>query len=1022
MGAGIVEMLNDIGGILRALALVIVLVGPLRAADFPTPINTEKSTTSPMSPDDVVKTARLPPGFRLSVVAAEPLVQNPIAITTDERGRLWVAENYSWSGAGAGGFDAVQRDRIVILEDADGDGRFEKRTVFSDQLHKLTSIEVGNGGVWAICLPNLLFIADANRDDIPDGESRVVLDGFQEGSTVGHTPANGLKWGPDGWLYGRHGILATSEIGKPGAPPANRFKINTGVWRYHPQRDVAEAVMHGMTNAWGFDFDQYGELFVINTVIGHLWHVVHGAHTERMFGLDINPFSYRLIPQVADHVHWDLGEVWNDVRKGVTDRTSLAGGGHAHIGLMIYQGDNWPEEYWNRVYTLNLHGQRINCDHLKRQDAGYTATHGEDFCFLSDPWYRGMDLITGPDGGVFFADWSDTGECHDHDGVHRTSGRIYKLTFGTPPRLPAFDLSRKADDELVALLQHRNTWWARQARRILTERATAAGRLPDAQSPLQALLKKQMDSASSVTSRLRVLETMVTTGGATKEWLAGRLSADDEYERTAALKFLVDAEAGAGRSPTANFVSILQRLAKSDQSGLVQLHVASALQRLPLAQRWEIAEALVSRPEFASDRMLPLMIWYGIEPAVPTDPVRSLRLIKRSKMPMVTECIARRLSAESDKAPASSEKLVELLLASDCRAPECVLHGMSLAFKGRKNASPLHGWERVSAEYGASSDAVVRDDVQSLNIAFGDRRTIEELKSLVVNATLPANERNQALRSLLLSPPPDYAATLIGLLADRTVAVEAIRGLVHYKDAAIPSRVLEASRTFGPLERAEMIQTLSSRPVFAKELLKAIRDKRVSPSELTAVHARQIASFEDEFLSRELGEVWGDIRTTPAEKKVRIESFKSQLSPATLEKADRSHGRVLFQKTCANCHVLFGAGRRVGPDITGSNRKNLDYLIDNIVDPSATVGADFRSVMVVLESGRVLNGVVSEQNDQTVTLLSAQELTTVDRKEIEEMKTSNVSLMPDGLLQNLTSDEVRDLIGYLMSSEQVPLP
>ncbi len=305
--------------------------------------------------------------------------------------------------------------------------------MFSDQLHKLTSLEVGNGGLWAISLPHLLFIPDSNRDDVPDGEPIVVLDGFQEGSAVGHTPANGLKWGPDGWLYGRHGILATSEIGKPGAPAEKRFKINTGVWRYHPQRDVAEAVMHGMTNSWGFDFDQHGEIFVINTVIGHLWHVVYGAHTERMFGVDINPFSYHLIPQVADHVHWDLGEVWNDVRKGVTDRTSQAGGGHAHIGMMIYQGDNWPEEYRHRVYTLNLHGQRINCDDLQRKGAGYTSAHGSDMCFIADPWYRGMDLITGPDGGVFIADWSDTGECHDHDGVHRTSGRIISSPTERPP-------------------------------------------------------------------------------------------------------------------------------------------------------------------------------------------------------------------------------------------------------------------------------------------------------------------------------------------------------------------------------------------------------------------------------------------------------------------------------------------------------------------------------------------------------------------------------------------------------------
>ncbi len=259
-----------------ACVLIACLLGsPAAADDFPTPRNSEKATDAPMPPDEVVKTATLPPGFQLSVFAAEPDVQNPIAIATDSRGRLWVAENYSWSGAGMGNFDAQQRDRIVILEDSDSDGHFDKRTVFWDQAHKLTSVEIASGGVWAICLPRLLFIPDADRDDRPDGPPLVVLDGLDEGA-VGHTPANGLKWGPDGWLYARHGIQATSSIGRPGASDSQRVKINTGVWRYHPGRGVVEAVMYGMTNSWGFDYDEHGEMFAINTVIGHLWHVVPG--------------------------------------------------------------------------------------------------------------------------------------------------------------------------------------------------------------------------------------------------------------------------------------------------------------------------------------------------------------------------------------------------------------------------------------------------------------------------------------------------------------------------------------------------------------------------------------------------------------------------------------------------------------------------------------------------------------------------------------------------------------------------
>ncbi|MBL9124940.1 MAG: hypothetical protein JNG90_14990, partial [Planctomycetaceae bacterium] len=449
---------NDFGHRVYAQAILGLLLEPTaEKSSFPELYNSKKSTARPMPPAEVVRTARLPEGFSLSVFAAEPDVQNPIALTTDERGRIWVAENYTWSGASFGNYDTKLRDRIVVLEDLDGDGRHDRRKVFWDEASKLTSVEVGFGGIWALCLPRLLFIPDRNRDDVPDGPPEVVLDGIDD-QQVGHTPANGLKWGPDGWLYARHGIQATSQIGAPGASPSQRVAINTGVWRYHPTRRVVESVMHGMTNSWGFDFDARGEMYVINTVIGHLWHLVPGAHVERMYGIDLNPHVYELIPQTADHVHWDTGEKWNDIRHGVSDKTSAAGGGHAHIGLMIYQGDNWPEAYRGRVYTMNLHGQRLNTDLLAPRGAGFTATHGPDWCFLADPWYRGMDLITGPDGGVYLADWSDTGECHDHDGVHRTSGRIYKLVYREPRKPVGLDLASLDDRVLGEKLFATNAW------------------------------------------------------------------------------------------------------------------------------------------------------------------------------------------------------------------------------------------------------------------------------------------------------------------------------------------------------------------------------------------------------------------------------------------------------------------------------------------------------------------------------------------------------------------------------------
>ncbi len=1020
------------------LSLFLAGVSWAAAEEFPEIYDSEKSKEKPMTPDEVVKTAKLPPGFELSVFAAEPAVQNPIAITTDERGRLWVAENFTWAGSGLGNYDVKLRDRIVILEDTNGDGKHDKRTVFWDGAVKLTSVEVGFGGVWAICLPNLLFVPDLNRDDIPDGPPVVVLDGINDHS-VGHTPANGLKWGPDGWLYARHGILATSSIGAPGASDSQRFKINTGVWRYHPTRQKAEAVMHGMTNSWGTDFTAQGEMFVINTVIGHLWHVVPGAHTQRMFGTDINPYAYKLIAQVAGHVHWDTGEAWNDIRKGVTDKTSAAGGGHAHIGMMIYQGDNWPEEYRGRVYTLNLHGLRINSDILVREGAGYTAKRGPDLCFMKDPFFRGMDLITGADGGVFIADWSDTGECHDHDGVHRTSGRIYKLTYGKPKPLAPFDLADASDSKLIQLQAATNDWYSRQARRLLQER-TAATFLPGGAATTKPVVARTLSSETraELTSQLgkpgvgknnskdsvamlKTLWALQATGGIDSLVLAYGLDISDEHYRVWMVRLLAD-NIGAGHAATPEILNALRTAAEKDQSGLVLLYIASTLQQLPLEDRWPIAKALAGRKEFATDRMFPNMLWLGIEPAIPRDPAKSVELLTASQVPMLRENIARRLAEEIEKSPAGANALLKIAEKASPDVQRDILVGMSLGLKGWRKATQPAAWKAVSAKTLASANAEIQTATKELGVVFGDGLAIEALQAMVKDGGADPAARGQAIRELAQAKSDSFAAVLQGLLRDRAVSIEAVRALAQYDSADTPAKLLEVLGGFSPEARGEVVNTLISRPAYAKVLLKALRDKQIQPSEISAYHARQILSFEDKDLTKQLTELWGDVRTTPTEKKEMIERFKAELNSATLAKADLGAGRSVYQKTCANCHVLYGAGRKVGPDLTGSNRKNLDYLLENVIDPSGVVGADFRVLVVTLVDGRVLSGVVSEQNERTITLQLAQAPITIDRKEIEESKQTTSSLMPDGQMQTLTKEQIRDLMAYLMSTDQVPLP
>src|SRR5262245_10303806 len=263
----------------RSLLLALLALGcasRLTAADKPVP--TTEAAAKMTAPE----------GFRVTLFAGEPDIVQPIAFTFDTSGRMWVVECLSypiWSKDGTG------HDRVVILEDTDGDGRFDKKSVFLDTGSNLSGIELGFGGVWLCSSPNLLFIPV--KDDKPSGQPVVWLDGWNVKDTK-HNVFNSLGWGPDGWLYGCNGIQAKAWVGKPGTPQKDRTYLDGGVWRYHPTRKVFEAVAHGTTNPWGLDWDDYGEMFITNCVIDHLWHVVPGRHYPRMYGQAANPSTYDL--------------------------------------------------------------------------------------------------------------------------------------------------------------------------------------------------------------------------------------------------------------------------------------------------------------------------------------------------------------------------------------------------------------------------------------------------------------------------------------------------------------------------------------------------------------------------------------------------------------------------------------------------------------------------------------------------------------------------------------------------------
>ena len=581
--------------------------------------NAQPIVEKPFTPLEAAKTMQVPKGFNVTLFAGEPNIKQPIAFCIDDRGRLWVAEANNYPDKKAG-----KKDRIIILEDTDGDGRHDKRIVFYDKLEYVSGIEVGFGGVWVMSIPNFYFIPDADYNGVPDEEPVVLLDGFGTHANS-HTIANGFAWGPDGWLYGTHGITNWSLPGKPGTPKEKRRRFEGGVWRYHPVRHVWEPFAIGTTNPWGIDWNENGHAFVCNCVNPHLFHIIQGAHYEPARNRPTGRFAYERIPTIADHLHFTNTKT---IRAGIgTPEEDAAGGGHAHSGTMIYLGDNWPAKYRGDVFMNNIHGRRINHDRLARKGSGYAASHAPDVMRARDPWFVGVTLAYGPDGGVYVSDFSDTGECHHTRNTQKHTGRIYKITFGKPKPWKG-DIGKLNILELVKLQSHPNEWFARHARRVLHERQANT-----------SVLAKTLNSSRSVPLRLRALWGLRVTGNLDEKKLEGLLQDSSEHLRAWAIQLLCE-----NRKPSEAARAEFERMAHEDKSPLVRLYLASAMQRLLLKQRVPVLAHLLAHTEDKDDQNLPLMYWYATEPVVAADRVAAVKLLTACQIPKVRQFITHRMA------------------------------------------------------------------------------------------------------------------------------------------------------------------------------------------------------------------------------------------------------------------------------------------------------------------------------------------------------------------------------------------
>lgn len=966
----------------------------------------------PLSAQDAVKKMTVPEGFSVEIVASEPDVVNPVGMAIDERGRFWITESLEYPRRSPG----PGRDRVKVLEDTDADGAVDRVRVFLDGLNIPSGVAVGHGGVWIANSPDILFVPDADRDGVADGPPQVVVTGF--GRTDTHELPNSLTWGPDGWLYGLNGVFNHSHVRYPEGNPnfdADHpgWKFTCALFRIHPRTREFQLFAEGTSNPWGIAFNQDGEAFLSACVIDHLWHITETGYYHRQGG-PYPPFTWK-IESIVNHKHQKA----------------------AYCGIHWFDSDAYPEKYRRRLYMGNIHGGCINSDRLEKNGATYRGLPEPDFLTANDAWFMPVVQKTGPDGCLYILDWYDRYHCYqdanaDPEGIERAKGRLYRVRYRQSPRVEKnFDLGGKTDEELIELLGAPNDFIRWTATRLLQERGS--------DEVVRQLLAGLHQTDLTVPARRHVLFSLIG---------AAVLHPQREEQVT---KPLVE-------------------LYLNDRDAVVRAHAARTLLRLPALRRkiieklpemdWERAEfdqmpeelVLVSAVNLSTlpdspqviegflevlaagqaDPLIPRIVWQNLHPRLEQHASRLVALLRRQSyltavnatrmMPRIVERILGRRNPDLSPVAALFELLTDPQAGnSDLAAQTLDVLAQRIQTRqiaGRQLDQLVSLMRRpVGSILSREGPARLRRSARLLAASWGDEEQVAALRQLLGREASAAEFRLAALRALVSVRDERSLGTVAEILqADSSTPAfraDVIAALGDFNHSRVAQAVLASYEKLDADTRPKAIELLTQRGSWAKALLAAIGRKQIPASALNQNQVRRLLEGGDEELRQLVGKHWGTIRTT--RDPGRVELIARMKKFIRENPGDAVRGAAVFRKVCGQCHKIYGQGAEVGPDITANGRGNFDQLLSNVFDPSLVIGASYQARTVITDDGRVLTGLPVEENDQRVVLkVQGGKLETIPKREIDVLKVSELSMMPEQLEKQLKPGELADLFAFLI--------
>ncbi|MFO1459057.1 MAG: PVC-type heme-binding CxxCH protein [Verrucomicrobiota bacterium] len=961
--------------------------------------------------------ALLKPGEDLVVeeLLHEPEVAQPTQLSFDGRGRMWVAQYRQYPFPN--GVRMISRDKyyrskydgvpppppgnapgadiISVHEDRDGDGTYEIHRRVLTGLNLANAVLHGHGGLWVMNPPYLMFYPDADGDDVPDGPPEVRLQGFGLEDT--HSVANGLAWGPDGWIYGAQGSTTSSRVTRPDRDPTNApgvYVEGCMVWRYHPEQRRYEIFADGSGNTFGVSFDGEGRLFT-----GHNggdtrgWHhVQEGQYLKQgkdpgKFGPPPNPYSYGEMPAM---------------------RSTHPVPRFTHMTILA-DGSALPARWRGRFFGADPLHHQVIASVRKPDGATFVTTDDGLPLQTEDLTFRPVYLANSPEGGVVVADFREEYIAHGQNyqsQIDPATGRIYRLRGRDLPRERDVDLTRKTSLQLVGLLEHSNLWHRQTAVRLLAER-----RDRDSLSGLQLAFER-----AEIHPALEALWTLYQLGQLDPARIAQGLKHPQPMVRAWTIRLL-----GDDRTWPKELEPPLLALAETEPNAEVRSQLLSTARRLPGAQGLPLLQVVARRTNDVADPFIPLQAWFVLESQCAGNRDAVLALFSDPVFwtaPMVRQHLVPRLMRRFADSGTRQELMACARLLS--MAPtdadrKALLSGFEEAFRGR--TVPTLPGELVAAL--AASGQTNR----LLRARQGDPAALQELVDLVSAPGLAPERRVETVRSL---GEVRYAPAVPGLLrlaltnASSMERLAALTALQEFDDAGIATTLVAGWGQFPSGLQPAVLNLLATRAPWSRELVSAWRDGVIPASTSTPELRARIERFPDPSLHAALDALPRASSALTAETKgvpARIAAIRSILAAGP---GDPYRGEPLFLERCASCHTLFFKGGRIGPDLTPYQRDDLGTLLPSILNPSAEIREGFENVVIETRDGRVLNGFLADQDAQVVMLrgLDGADVA-VRRSEIVSLESAGRSLMPDGLLEGWTDPQIRDFFAYLRQSQPI---